>query len=227
MCRRSQHAAHTLHSFGVIDMTTTTVLRTIRTAIVPIVAVFALLLVAPRASAQTFPMDWRHGTTLSGFIGTQSASSDVSPAAGVGLGWEVTRRLSFEGRGTWFRVNDDDRPSDFAATLAANVALLTPRTAVPFVSAGAGMYRATVNSASAAVPDFYRQRLSPDPRGVNHTFQDFLVAVGGGVNVFVSGHLALRPEANLLIVTTSSDARPVGVYGLQLVYHFETHKVGQ
>jgi len=208
-------------------MTTTTVLRTIRTAIVPILAVFALLLVAPRASAQTFPMDWRHGTTLSGFIGAQSASSDASPAAGVGLGWEVTRRLSFEGRGTWFRVNDGDRPTDFAATLAANVALLTPRPVVPFVSAGAGMYRATVNSASSAVPDFYRQRMPPDPLGVNHTFQDFLVTVGGGVNVFVSGHLALRPEANLLIVTTSSDTRPVGVYGLQLVYHFETHKVGQ
>jgi len=188
-----------------------------------LVAAFALLLVPPRASAQTIPMDWRHGTTLSGFIGTQSASSDVSPAAGVGLAWEVTRRLSFEGRGTWFSVNDG--ASDFAATLATHVALLRPRLVVPFVSAGVGMYRATVNSASTDVPDFYRLRMSPGPG--NQTFQDFLVTVGGGVNVFVTSHFALRPEANLMLVTTTSDARPVGMLGVQIVYHFDAHTVSQ
>jgi hypothetical protein len=189
-----------------------------------LVAALAVLTVAARASAQTVPMDWRHGTTLMGFAGTQSASSDLSPAAGAGFGWEVTRRLSFEGRGTWFAVNNGQ--TDFAATLAAHIALLTPRSVVPFVSAGAGMYRATVNPAWTDVPDFYRQRMSPDVPG-QHTFQDFLVTVGGGVNIFVSSHFALRPEANLLLVTTSSDSRPTGVYGLQLVYHFETHKLGQ
>jgi hypothetical protein len=210
----------------VIDMTTTTVLHGCRAAVVLLAAVFAFLAVAPRASGQTIPMDWRHGTTLAGFVGTESASSDVSPAAGVGLGWEVTRRLSFEGRGMWFRVNDG--ASDFAATLAAHVALLTPRPVVPFVSAGAGMYRATLNSASSVAPDFYRTRMLPDVLGArNHTFQDFLMTVGGGVNVFVSSHLALRPEANLMLVTTSSDSRPLAVYGLQIVYHFEAHRVGQ
>jgi hypothetical protein len=215
-----------LRSFKVIDMTTTTLLHRCRTAVTLFMAVFALLLVAPRASAQTRPMDWRHGTTLAGFIGTESASSDTSPAAGVGVGWEVTRRLSFEGRGTWFRVNDG--PSDFAATLAAHVALLTPRPVVPFVSAGVGMYRATVNSASAVVPDFYRLRMSPDLVGVsNQTFQDFVMTFGGGVNVFVTGHLALRPEANLMLVTTTNDARPVAMFGVQFVYHFESHTVSQ
>ena len=207
-------------------MTTTTVLHRYRAAVVLLAAVVVFLAVAPRASGQTIPMDWRHGTTLVGFVGTESASSDVSPAAGVGLGWEVTRRLSFEGRGLWFRVNDG--PSDFAATLAAHVALLTPRPVVPFVSAGAGMYRATLNSASTVAPEFYRTRMSPDVLGPrNHTFQDFLVTAGAGVNVFVSSHLALRPEANLMIVTTSSDSRPLAVYGLQIVYHFEAHRVGQ
>jgi hypothetical protein len=68
--------------------------------------------------------------------------------------------------------------------------------------------------------------MSPDGARTE-TFQDFLVTVGGGVNVFVSSHLALRPEANLMLVTTSSDVRPLAVYGLQIVYHFETHAVGQ
>jgi hypothetical protein len=183
-----------------------------------------LLVAAARASAQTAPMDWRHGTILEGFVGTQTASSDVSPAAGVGLGWEMTRRLSFEGRGTWFAVNEG--PSDFSATLAAHVALLRPRTVVPFVSAGVGMYRATVNSAWADVPEFYRLRMSPEAPG-NHTFEDFLMTFGGGVNVFVTSHLALRPEANLMLVTTTNDARPVGMYGVQVVYHFEAHTVSQ
>ena len=205
-------------------MTTTTLVRRYHPAVLLLVTAFALLVVPQYTSAQTVPMDWRHGTTLTGFGGTQSASSDLNPAAGLGLGWELTRRLSFEGRGLWFRVNDG--PSDFSATLAAHVALLTPRTVVPFVSAGVGMYRATVNPASTDVPDFYRQRLSPDLPG-NHTFQDFLVTVGGGANIFVSSHFALRPEANLMLATTSSDARPIALYGLQLVYHFEAHKVSQ
>lgn len=206
-------------------MTTTTLIRRCWAAVVPLIGVFAFLAVAPRASAQTVPMDWRHGTTLVGFVGTQSAPSDVSPAAGVGLGWEVSRRLSFEGRGMWFGVNDG--PSDFAASLAAHVSLLTPRAVVPFVSGGAGMYRATLDSTSR-VPDFYRTRMAPDVMGMrSHTFQDFMLTAGGGVNVFVSSHLALRPEANLMLVTTRSDSRPLGVYGMQVVYHFEAHKVGQ
>jgi hypothetical protein len=207
-------------------MTTTTLLHRCRAAVVLLVAAFVFLSLTPTTWAQTIPMDWRHGTTLTGFVGTESASSDVSPAAGIGLGWEVTRRLSFEGRGTWFRVNDG--PSDFDATLAAHLALLTPRPVVPFVSAGVGMYRATFNSASASTPDFYLKRMSPDLLGARtETFQDFLMTVGGGVNVFVSSHLALRPEANLMLVTTSSDVRPLAVYGLQIVYHFEAHRVGQ
>ena len=206
-------------------MTRTTLAWRPRRAVLLLVGAIALLTVAERVSAQTVPMDWRHGTTLMSFVGAESASPDTSPAAGVGVGWEVTRHLSFEGRGTWVRVSD--RPSEFDATLSAQVALLTPRLAVPFVSAGVGMYRATFNSASTSIPDFYLKRMSPVPGGRTETFQDFLMTVGGGVNVFVSGHLALRPEANLMLVTTSSDVRPLGVYGLQIVYHFETHAVGQ
>jgi outer membrane protein with beta-barrel domain len=205
-------------------MTTTMIWRS--RAVLLAVTALSLLMLAARASAQTVPMDFRHGTTLAGFVGAQTASSDVSPAAGVGLGWEVTRRLSFEGRGTWFGVNEG--PSDFVATLGAHVALLTPRTVVPFVAAGAGMYRATLDSTAENAPAFYRTRMASDVVGVRtRTFQDFLVTVGGGVNVFVSSHVALRPEANLMLVTTRSDSRPLAEYGMQVVYHFEAQRVGQ
>jgi hypothetical protein len=168
--------------------------------------------------------DWQHGTAIVGFAGAQSASSNVNPAAGAGFGWEVTRQFSLEGRATWFNVNGG--ASDFAATLAAHVPLTTARPAVPFISAGLGMYRASFDSNSTVVPSFYRDRM---PEGIpfrgSRAFQDFLVTLGGGVNVFLSTHVALRPEANVMLVTDWSATRRVGVYGVQLVYHIEPHPI--
>jgi len=67
------------------------------------------------------------------------------------------------------------------------------------------------------------------PAGVpvqgSRAFQDFLVTMGGGVNVFLSKHVALRPEANVLLVTDWSDTRRVGVFGVQLVYHIDPHPI--
>lgn len=208
-------------------MTTTTLVPWLRTAArTPLVGALAMLSLSQGAWAQGRPVaDWQHGSTLVGFLGTQSASSKTNAAAGVGLGWELTRHFALEGRGTWFRVNEG--PSDFAATLAAHVPLMSPGLAVPFVSAGAGMYRATFDSTASGIPDFYRLRM-PDgvPAASNRTFQDFLATFGGGVNVFVANHFALRPEASVMVVTTRHDSRALGVYSVQMVYHFEAHKIG-
>ena len=57
------------------------------------------------------------------------------------------------------------------------------------------------------------------------TFDDFVVALGGGVDVFLASHLALRPEVTVLLVTTRSDIRTVPVYGVHLAYHFESHPI--
>jgi Outer membrane protein beta-barrel domain len=203
-------------------MTRTSIARWARLARAFAIAL-AILSVANGASAQQAPAgDWQHGTLLTGFLGAQSASSDLNGGAGLGLGWEMTRRLAFEGRATWFPVNNDG-PSDFAATLTANVPLMAARRVAPFVTAGAGMYRATFNSSSSEIPEFYRLRM-PDGPGT-HTFQDFLVTMGGGVNVFVGRHVAIRPDVSLMLVTTTSDVRPVGTMGVQFVYHFEPHPV--
>jgi len=168
--------------------------------------------------------DWQHGTTLVGFGGVQSASSKVNPAAGAGFGWEVTRRFALEGRATWFNVNGG--LSDFAATLSTHVPLASARPVVPFVSAGVGMYRASFDSTSSVVPEFYQNRMADGvPGRGSRAFQDFLVTLGGGVNIFLSNHFALRPEANVMVVTDWSDSRRVGVFGVQVVYHIDQHPI--
>src|SRR5690349_8554797 len=140
---------------------TTSIVRRVRSAAGTSLVVLALVCVAHPAAAQTqaaTDVDWQHGTTLFGFGGAQAASSRVSPAAGLGFGWEVTRRLAFEGHATWFRVNEDI--PDFAATMAAHVPLIRGRSRVPFLTGGLGMYRATVDSRSSVMPDFYRNRMA-------------------------------------------------------------------
>jgi hypothetical protein len=204
---------------------TTSILRRGRSAVGAALVVLALGCAARSAEAQTQPatdIDWQHGTTLFGFAGAQSASSQVNPAAGLGLGWEVTRRFAVEGRATWFRVNEDT--PDFTATMAAHVPVTRGRVFQPFVAGGIGMYRATVDSGSSVVPEFYRNRMADGFVG-RRTFQDFLVTFGGGVDMRLTNHFFVRPEANMMVVTTQADHRQVGVYGVELVYHFESHPI--
>jgi hypothetical protein len=56
-------------------------------------------------------------------------------------------------------------------------------------------------------------------------FDDFAVAIDGGVDVFVVRHLALRPVVTVLLATTRTDTRALPVWGLQVAYHFEDHPV--
>jgi hypothetical protein len=86
------------------------------------------------------------------------------------------------------------------------------------------MYRATVDSGSNVVPELYRSRLGDGFVG-RRTFQDFLITFGGGVDMRLTNHFFVRPEATMLVVTAQADHRQLGVYGVQLVYHFESHPV--
>ena len=204
---------------------TTSIVHRCRSAAGTSLVVLALVSAAQPAGAQTDSasgMDWQHGTTLFGFGGAQSASSRVSAAAGMGFGWEVTQRLALEGRATWFDVNPDT--PDFAATMAAHVPLMTRRSVLPFVTGGLGMYRATYDSQSSAANAFYQNRMGDAVTG-RRTFQDFMVAFGAGVDVHLTDHFFLRPEANMMLVTGDGNYRPIGLYGVQLVYHVERHPI--
>jgi hypothetical protein len=187
-------------------------------------AAVALMALASNASAQADPSvpDWQHGTTLAGFVGVSSASSATDIAAGLSMGWEVTPRLGVEGRGIWLPAGE---PEDaFAATVAIRAAVRPGHLVVPFGSAGLGVYRASFDANTTEVPDFYRTRMSPTGVG-GQTFNDFTVLFGGGLDVFITRHLALRPEVNVVLTMTGRDSRAVAIYGAQVAYHFEAHTI--
>jgi hypothetical protein len=161
----------------------------------------ALLSVAGTASAQVDAKDWHKGTALSVFGGGATSSSVTGGAGGAAIGWEVTPHITFEGSGVWMAGPDDA----FAALAGSRVNLLRPRGVVPFVSGGIGLYRAL-------------------PR-VGPAIDDVVVSVGGGLDIYLRRHLALRPDVRLLVVNRDADVHHVSVFGLHLAYHFEDHPV--
>ncbi len=162
---------------------------------------------------------WQRGTILGGFAGASTADG-TSAALGTSLGWELSPHLIIEGRGVWFP--DDPDASDFFAWLGTVVPFRPGSVIQPFAAAGVGMYMATVDAAAGEVPAFYQGRMNGRQRA---TFDDFALGFGGGANLFVTSHMAIRPEINMLVVTTSSDARTVPVFGINVVYHFESHRI--
>ena len=186
-------------------------------------ALAALLVMATGvAYGQTAPAtsDWSRAGFLAVYGGGGEVTSRHGFAAGAGLGWDVTRRLTLEGRGRWFDAPPDE--SAFAVDLVARYAWRPGTRIAPFVSGGVGMLRAVYEAIDADSPEFYRERAVTDVFGRSRgVFRDLLWSVGGGGSMFLTRHLALRPEVGVLIITTTESARVVPVYGVQLAYHFE------
>jgi hypothetical protein len=167
--------------------------------------------------------DWSHGTTLNIFAGAGVDSSDTSPLAGAAVGWEITPAIAVEGSGYWL-----DRAAGmdaFAAALKLQVGLVVPHTAVPFVQAGLGLYRASFGPAATAVPDFYRQRMTSrlSVPGVTSTFTDPSFILGAGINVFLTRHIAVRPDIETMIVRRDAHNYLVTAVAVHMAYHFESH----
>jgi hypothetical protein len=189
--------------------------------VVCLVLVIANLASDVRAQAPSGD-EWRQGTTLAGFAGAGSSSSNTDISGGLSLGWEITPRFAIEGRGLWLGAGGD--ADAFAATLATLVAFDRARPIKPFALAGIGLYRTTIDSGASDVPSFYSSRMTS--RGLRtETFTDFALAFGGGVDLFVSRHFALRPEITVQLAITSSQVHAVAVYGVQVAYHFESHPI--
>ena len=183
-------------------------------------ATVALLSASIEAFAQSSRgIEWQPGTTLGGFVGANGTAADTAPAAGTALGWELTPHFTIEGRGTWLR--HDQGLTDFSASINALVPVLRPGSVVPFALAGFGMYGATVDSRSSDVPAFYRDRIPPNEG--RPVFEDLLLTFGGGIDVFLTSHLALRPEVTMYVITTRDDRLTKAVYGVHLAYRFEAH----
>jgi hypothetical protein len=186
-----------------------------------------LLPLAVPAAAQPAPPanSWSHGTTLNVFAGAGADSSRAGALAGTSIGWEITPAMAIEGSGYW--LDRGAGPDAFAAALKLQVGLMMPRGAVPFVSAGVGLYRATVDGASnGTMPDFYRRRMTGAMGPTTlRTFTDPSFILGGGVNVFMTPHIALRPNVETMFVRRHGHGHVVTALAVHLAYHFESHPV--
>jgi hypothetical protein len=201
-------------------------MRTARLLMAGSIALAAVTLGAARdASAQgAATTEWRKGTALAVFGGAASGSG-TRATTGASIGWELLPHLTIDGSGVWEAPRNG--ASAFAALIGVRVNLTPPAGLVPFASAGVGVYRASFDANSAGAPAFYQRRMTSTGLGIGReqTFDDAAFSVGGGVDVFLHQHLALRPDVRVMLVRGDSQTRAVAVYGVHLAYHFEEHPV--
>lgn len=188
----------------------------------------ALSLSAP-AATQTVGSanEWGRGTTLTGFAGIAVDSARSGPLVGGTVGWEITPRLAIDGSGMW--VEHGSSNDVFAAALKVRAAPFGTRTrlrtAVPFLQAGIGMYRASFK-ARDDMPGFYRYRMHQDvSSGVKRSFTDPSLVFGGGADVFVSRNVAIRPDIEAMVVLRDSRSHVATALRINVVYHIEEHPV--
>jgi hypothetical protein len=200
-------------------------MRNVLTVTRVLMAVAAMLWLAPRASAQVKASnEWRTGTTIAGFIGG-ATESRTEAATGLSIGWELLPHLTIDGSGVWTVPRNGS--ATFTALLGTRINLTPPQPVVPFVSGGVGLQRATFDPTASAVPDFYQRRMNGGASGLgrSYTFDDFAYAAGAGADFYLRKHLALRADARVVFASAGGATRAVSVYGLHLAYHFEDHPV--
>lgn len=200
-----------------------TVARHVRVAVV---AALVLVGCAARASSQTLAGNpWNRGTTLELFAGAANASPGTTGTFGTAVGWEINHFAEIEGVAAW--LPERRGAQAFAADLKLLVNLTPPARAVPYLGAGAGMYRGSFDTTRAALPHFYQQRTSDFSSRARATFRDPTVVIAGGANIFMARHLSVRPELGVRLVTNGSDAYKVTTLTFALIYHVEEHPNGQ
>ena len=188
----------------------------------------ALTVLTVPASAQDLPRnDWHQGSALSLFGGIATPDGGSGPAVGGTITWEATPRLGLDAGAVWLRGGPHD--DAIAGTVGARYALTGSRPWRPYLSAGAGVYRATFDDDDTrGMPGFYHSRMmqAPSPAfGPRRTFSDFAMRVGGGAEFFASRHISIRPEAQFVIAIRRPDTHVVPIFGVHLVYHFESHPI--
>ena len=183
---------------------------------------FALitLLVSINASAQqAAPPETQRATTLNVFAGAATDASETGLTAGMAMGWDATPQLALEGSGSWF--DRGDGANAFAAAAKLHVRVRSVRPVVPFVEVGFGLYRAWFDPDATAIPEFYRDRITATDR----TVTDPAFVFGGGVNLFASRQISIRPEVETMLVRDNGQNYFVTSVAARFVYHFEDRPI--
>ena len=177
------------------------------------------------AGAQAPAHDWSDATSVSLFGGAAADADGAGGLAGGGAGWMVTPIFGLEGRVGW--SNDVGGAEAFAASLVGRFSPWQPRPFVPFLKAGVGLYRASFDSTTGEMPEFYRRRLTAGDQAVSHSvsWTDPTLVAGAGFDIFASRHLAVRPEVDVSLALDGGHGYTVVNVMLNLVYHFEDKRV--
>lgn len=189
-------------------------------------AAAVLLAFSTVAAAQTGPTrhTWSHGTMLSVLAGAGHDGSHTGPLAGGGIGWEVLPWFGLEGSGTW--LDRGARADAFAADFKTMIGLPRSGAVVPFVEGGVGLYRTSYDRSRSVIPAFYMRRMGGmASMNTSATFTDPSVLVGGGLNLFMTTHAALRPEVTSTFVMGDGRTQVVTAVVLRMTYHFEDHPI--
>ena len=172
------------------------------------------------AQAQTAPPNyWARGTELAVFGG----GATIGPMVAASLGWEVTRWVAIEGRGSWF--DRGDAANGFGADLSALVNVVAKRPVTPFLGAGFGLHRATFEGAAPAMTDFYRTRMRSRRFDGSTAFTDPAVRLTAGVDVIARRHWALRPDVSVLVVRAGGLGEMLVTAGISVGYRFEDRPI--
>lgn len=165
---------------------------------------------------------WAHGTSVAAVVGAATSASDPGPVVGGALAWDLTPRVAVEGAGTWL---DRGHGADaFNAALKVRGHWRQQGTS-PFVEAGFGLYRLSVNP-GADLPGFYARRMSANGAGLaTRAFTDPVLHLGAGLTFAPSRHLALQPAFETMLVTRDSRTHTLLLFSLRMAWRFEDRPV--
>lgn len=184
-----------------------------------------LTLVAGSAAAQvnTAQYEWSRGTELGILAGGATTGSEGGGMLGMTAGWEITRWVEVEGRGSWFLRTTAAR--GFNVDLNGLVNLIPKQKITPFAGFGVGFYRASFDSAADIKSDFYQNRLTDDMVGQAVTFTDPSFRFSGGVDFILKQHLTMRPEVSVTLVRGGGSGEELYSFGVRFGYRFEDRPI--
>ena len=205
-------------------------------------AVIVMTAAAQGAWAEQSESPPRDGPVSVSALGGVSFGDDHTGAAGgITLGVDLNERVSLEGRAVYFDRGRGQSAVEVNAGVLVD--LLAGGRAVPYLSAGGGLYRAmfdfgdggsvgmmggfsSVNGVvgPGQMPMFYARRFeAADQIGSGWHMQGFTdpaLSVGGGVRFDLTSHVYLRPDVRALTIFGGRDTYTLGSATLSVGYRF-------
>ena len=109
-------------------------------------------------------------------------------------------------------------------SIVAPVAGVT-RDRVSIVVERGGRRFEVVDTGGIGVVDSDRLEASTSEPGARRTFTDPALIAGGGVDIFLSRRVSVRPQGEAMFVLHSGDTRVMPAFTLHLAFHFEDHPI--